>query len=108
MYTLARPAPETVSSYNFSCVPAQGMDVAFLGSPNFATLDTIGTDGTHDFRRAAMITRPFGSIEVFNMSPEVWFDLPTATLRSLTFTLRDRNNWVLSLVQNVTFVLTID
>ena len=104
----SRPYTQTSNSYRFSYVPVQGIDVMYLSSPNFTTLDTVGPSGAHDTLMCAVVTEPYGSVQDFGMPTDAWFDIPAMTTQTLSFQLRDRNYNVLTIVPNISFVLLID
>ena len=105
---LSRPYTQTSNSYAFSYVSVQGIDVMYLSSPDFATLDTVGPQGSHDVLLAANVTTPFGSVLETNMPWDTWFNIPGLTKQQLSFQLRNRSYGLLSIVQNISFALTID
>jgi len=105
---LSRPYTQTSNSYHFSYVPVQGVDVIYLSSPQFSTLDTFGPNGAHDTLMCAVVTVPFGSVIDFSMPTDAWFDIPMMTTQQLSFSLRDRSYNILSLVPNISFVLLVD
>jgi hypothetical protein len=105
---LARPYTQTANSYRFSYVPVQGIDIMYLSSPNFTTLDTVGPAGAHDTLTCAVVTQPYGSVQDFSMSYNAYFNIPAMMTQTLSFQLRDRNYNVLSQVANISFVLLID
>ena len=105
---LSRPYTQTSNSYAFSYVSVQGIDVMYLSSPDFATLDTVGPQGSHDVLLAANVTTPFGSVLETNMPWDTWFNIPGLTKQQLSFQLRNRSYGLLSIVPNISFALTID
>jgi hypothetical protein len=105
---MARNYTQTAKQYKFAYVDVLGADILYLCSPNFATLDTIGPNGSHDILMAAIVTQPFGSVMSDSAPWDVWFDVPAQTTQSLSFQLRDRNYNLLTLVPNISFQLTID
>ena len=105
---LSRPYTQTTNSYACTYVSVQGIDVMYLSSPDFATLDTVGPQGSHDVLLAANVTTPFGSVLETNMPWDTWFNIPGLTKQQLSFQLRNRSYGVLSIVPNISFVLTID
>jgi len=105
---MARPYTQTSNSYGFSYVPVLGIDIMYLCSPQFATLDTIGPSGAHDTLMCAVVTQPYGSVLDVGMPWDAWFDVPAMTTQQLSFTLRDRSYNVLSIVPNISFVMLID
>ena len=99
---------QTANSYKFSYVSVLGIDMFYLSSQTFATMDTIGPKGAHDTLMCAIVTSPFGSVLDVSMPADVWISLPAMTTQQLSFQLRDRSYRVLSLVPNISFTLTID
>jgi len=53
---LAHPYTQTANQYVFSYVSVLGLDILYLSSSKFATLDTVGPQGAHDLC-AALLTR---------------------------------------------------
>ena len=104
----SRPYTQTSNSYLFSYVPVQGIDMMYLSSSNFSSLDTIGPGGAHDTLMCAVVTQAYGSVMDTNMPTDAWFKIPQMTTQTLSFTLRDRSYNVLSTVPNISFVLLID
>ena len=105
---LSRPYTQTSNSYRFSYVPVAGIDMMYLSSSNFSTLDTVGPGGAHDTLMCAVVTQAFGTVMDTNMPNDAWFKVPQMTTQTLSFTLRDRSYNVLSIVPNISFVLLID
>ena len=105
---LSRPYTQTSNSYRFSYVPVAGIDMMYLSSSNFSTLDTVGPGGAHDTLMCAVVTQAFGTVMDTNMPTDAWFKVPQMTTQTLSFTLRDRSYNVLSIVPNISFVLLID
>ena len=105
---LSRPYTQTSNSYAFTYVSVQGIDVMYLSSPDFATMDAVGPQGSHDVLLAANVTSPFGSVLETNMPWDTWFNIPGLTKQQLSFQLRNRSYGLLSIVPNISFVLTID
>ena len=68
----------------------------------------MGPGGAHDTLMCAVVTTTFGSVLDVGMPYDAWFDVPMMTTQQLSFTLRDRNYNVLSIVPNITFVMLID
>jgi hypothetical protein len=101
-----RDAPNL--GYNFLYAPLQGLDMVYLCSSNFITLDNVGPKGASDCLCAIPITVGFGSIQSYSMSNSVYFEIPATTTQSLSFQLRDRDNNLVQALQNVAFTLTID
>ena len=104
---LSHPYTQTAYSYSFTSVSVQGIDIMYLSSPNFSTLDTIGPQGAHDTLMCAVVDQAFGSVLDIHMPQNVYFSLPQMTTQQLTFQLRDRSYNVLSIVPNISFVITI-
>ena len=105
---MARPYTNTSNQYKFTYVTVAGIDVMYLSSDNFSTLDTIGPGGAHDTLMCAVVTTPYGSVLDASMPWDTWFNVPQMTTQQLSFTLRDRSYNVLTVVPNISFVLTID
>jgi len=105
---LSRPYTQTSNSYLFSYVPVAGIDMMYLSSPNFSSLDTIGPAGSHDTLMCAVVTQAFGTVLDVNMPQDAWFDVPQMTTQTLSFSLRDRSYNLMSLVPNISFVMLID
>ena len=105
---LSRPYTQTSNSYACTYVSVQGIDVLYLCTQQFATMDTIGPQGSHDTLMNAVVTTPFGSVLEADMPAYTWFDIPALTTQQLSFQLRNRSYGVLSIVPNISFVLTID
>ena len=105
---LSRPYTQTSNSYACTYVSVQGIDVMYLCSQQFATMDTIGPQGAHDTLMNAVVTTPVGSALQADMPAYTWFDIPALTTQQLLFQLRNRSYGVLSVVPNISFVLTID
>jgi len=106
---MSRAYTSTANSYTFSYVSVVGEDVVFLCSPNFANMDNIGPNSSHDMLLACNITAPFGSVQEFNMPYDVWHSCPSASFSQLSFQLRDRSyNLMTTFIPNVSFLLTID
>ena len=105
---MARPYTQTANRYAFTYVSVLGIDIMYLSSPNFSNLNTFGPSGSHDTLMCAVVTTTFGSVLDANMPQDAWFDVPMMTTQQLSFTLRDRNYNVLSIVPNISFVLLID
>ena len=96
------------NSYTFNYVPVQGLDMLYLSSSSFSTLDTVGPAGAHDTLMCAVVTTEFGSVIDASMPTGVNFEVPMMTTQQLDFQLRDRHYNVLSIVPNISFVLLID
>ena len=105
---MARPYTQTSNSYSFTYVSVQGIDMMYLSSPQFATLDTVGPQGANDTLMAAVVTSPYGSVLSADMPWDTWFNIPSMTTQQLSFQLRNRSYSVLSMVPNISFVMTID
>lgn len=105
---MSRPYTQTANSYNFSYVSMQGIDMLYLCSNDFSNLDIVGPGGAHDTLMSAVVTTPFGSVMDVSMPYDVYFDVPAMTKQQLTFQLRDRAYNVLTIVPNISFVLTIE
>jgi hypothetical protein len=105
---MSRPYTNTANSYKFSYVPVNGVDLVYLCSPNFASLDTYGPGGSHDTLCSIIITEPYGAVQDFSMGNPNWFNCPNLTTQQLSFQLRDRSYNIMSIVPNISFVLTID
>ena len=96
-------------SYLFSYVPVTGIDEVFLCCKQLASQHIEGPGGAHDTILACVVTAPYGSVQAFDMPPDVWHTCPNASFQTLSFQLRDRNYKLLSdFVPNVSFLLTID
>ena len=104
------PYTSTANSYAFTYVSVLGVDMFYLSSSKFSTLDTIGPNNAHDTLMCAPVTSAFGSILVADMPYNTWFNVPAnLTTQQLDFQLRDRWYDILSnIVPNVSFLLTID
>ena len=105
---MARPYTQTADKYSFTYVSVLGIDIMYLSSSNFSNLDTIGPGGAHDTLMCAVVTSTFGTVLDVGMPQDAWFDVPMMTTQQLSFTLRDRNYNVLSIVPNISFVMLID
>ena len=107
---MSRPYTRANSkSYLFSYVPMLGIDEVFLCCKQLASQNIEGPGGAHDTILACVITAPFGSVQQFDMPPDVWHECPSASFQTLSFQLRDRQYKILSdFVPNVSFLLTID
>jgi hypothetical protein len=104
----AHPYTQTANSYTFTYVSMLGIDMFYLSSSRFANLDTIGPQGSHDTLMSAVVTQPFGSVLDANMPYDTWMNVPALTAQQLDFQLRNRSYQVLSIVPNISFVMTID
>ena len=96
---LSRPYTISGNTYSFSYVPVTGMDVVYLCCKDFSNLDHLC---------GVPVTCPYGAVQSYNMSNEVWFNLPAITTQQLTFQLRDRSYNILHQVPNISFTLAID
>ena len=105
---MSHPFTVNASSYLFTFVSMLGIDIMYLSSPNFSTLDTIGPGGAHDTLMCAVVTQPYGAVLDVGMPTDAWFDVPAMTTQTLSFQLRDRSYNVLSIVPNISFVLLLD
>jgi hypothetical protein len=107
---MSHPYTSTANSYSFTYVSVLGIDMFFLSSSKFSTLDTFGPANAHDTLMCAPVTSAFGSILVADMPYNTWFNVPAnLTTQQLDFQIRDRWYDVLSnLVPNISFLLTID
>jgi len=104
----AHPYTQTANSYSFTYVSVLGLDMMYLSSSRFSSLDTIGPQGAHDTLMSAVVTCPFGSVIDAVMPYDTWITIPAMTAQQLDFQLRDRSYKVLSIVPNISFTLTID
>ena len=102
------PWTNTANSYAFTYVTVLGIDVMYLSSPNFASMDTTGPSGASDTLMMANVTVPYGSVLEVSMPSWSWFTVPAMTTSQLRFSLRDRYYDVLDIVPNISFVLFID
>ena len=102
------PYTQTSTSYVFSYVSVLGIDVMYLSSPQFSTLDTVGPGGAHDTLMCAVVNQPYGSVLDVSMPQASHFNVPAMTTQTLSFTLRDRFYNVLSIVPNISFVMLIE
>lgn len=105
---MSHPYTQTASQYVFSYASVLGIDVMYLSSPTFATMDTVGPKGAHDTLMSAVVCQAYGSVLLESMPWDVWFDIPAMTTQTLTFQLRDRSYNVLTIVPNISFILVID
>jgi hypothetical protein len=94
--------------YRFMYVPLQGLDMMYLCSSTFSSLDAVGPKGASDCLCAIPITVGFGSVQAYSMSLSVFVNIPALTTQSLSFQLRDRDHNLLHVIPNVAFTLTID
>ena len=104
---MAHPYVYTNNRYVFSYVSVLGLDVLYLSSSKFATIDTVGPQGSHDVLMCGIVDQDFGSVMTFSMPADVFFDIPAITTSDLDFQLRDRSYNVLSIVPNISFTITI-
>jgi hypothetical protein len=95
-------------TYIFPYVPLQGLDMVYLCCSNFSHMDSVGPKGASDCLCAIPITVPYGAVQAYSMSTSVFFDIPAITTQQLSFTVRDRDFNILSVVPNISFTLTID
>jgi hypothetical protein len=105
---LSHPYTSTSTSYSFTYVSVLGLDVAYLSSSIFANLNIVGPNGAHDTLMCAVVTVPYAGVIDVSMPYDVWIDVPGLTVQQLSFELRDRNYNVLSIVPNISFVMSID
>jgi hypothetical protein len=105
---MSHPYTQTGNSYSFTYVSVLGIDMVYLCSPRFASLNTFGPSGSHDVIMCIPITVPFGGVQVTSMPNDVWVDCSAMTAQQLEFQVRDRNYNVLSVVPNVSFTVAID
>jgi hypothetical protein len=105
---MAHPYTQTANQYVFSYVSVLGLDVLYLSSSKFATLDTVGPHGAHDPLMCGIVDQDYGSVMTFRMPQSVLFDIPAITTGDLDFQLRDRSYKILSIVPNISFTLSID
>ena len=105
---MAHPYTQTANSYSFTYVNMLGLDVCYLCSSKFQTLDLVGPGGSHDTLMACNVAEPYGSVQEFSMGTFSWIDVPRLVTQSLDFQLRDRYYSVLTMVPNISFVLIID
>jgi hypothetical protein len=96
------------STYKFLYVPLQGLDMAYLCCSNFSHADNVGPKHSSDVLCAIPITAPYGSVQHYSMSNDVWFNVPAVTTQHLSFQLRDRDWNIVNSVANISFTLTID
>ena len=105
---MARPYTNTSNTYKFTYVSVLGVDIMYLSSPEFNTLDCIGPGGSHDTLMCAVVTQAFGGVLDTSMPYDCWITVPQMTTQTLSFSLRDRSYNVISQVANISFVMTID
>jgi hypothetical protein len=105
---MSHPYTQLANQYTFQYVSVLGIDMMYLSSSKFSTLDCIGPGGAHDTLMCAVVTQEYGSVLDVNMPNDAWFDIPALTTQQLDFQLRDRSYNVLSIVPNISFVLLID
>ena len=82
--------------------------MCYLSSSRFANVDTFGPSGAHDTLMCAIVDVPYAGVLNVSMPYDTWIDCPPLTAQQLDFQLRDRNYNVLSIVPNISFVVTID
>ena len=105
---MSHPYTSTANSYSFTFVSMLGVDVMYLSSSQFSSLDTVGPAGAHDTLMLANVTVPFGSVLEVDMPYNTMFTVPAMTTQTLDFQLRDRWYDVLKIVPNISFVMCID
>jgi hypothetical protein len=105
---MARPYTNTSNTYKFTYVSVLGVDIMYLSSPEFNTLDCIGPGGSHDTLLCANVTQPFGAVLDVSMPYDCWITIPQMTTQTLSFSLKNRTYNVISQVANISFVMTID
>lgn len=105
---MAHPYTQTPTKYSFTYVTVIGIDMMYLSSPQFSSIDTVGPGGSHDTLMCAVVTSIFGTVMDVSMPWDAWINVPAMTTQSLSFTLRDRSYNVLSIVPNISFVMLID
>jgi len=105
---MSRSYTQSSNSYTFSYVSMQGIDQVYLCSANFSNLDIVGPGGSHDTLMSAVVTTRLGSVMDASTPADVYFDVPAMTTQQLSFQLRDRSYNLLSIVPNISFMLTID
>lgn len=105
---LAHLGTQTANSYLFAYVSTQGLDICYLTSGRFSTIDTVGPKGSHDTLMCGVISVPYGSVCDFSMPWDTWITIPAVTLQQIDFQLRDRSYNVLSIVPNISFVVCLD
>ena len=103
----SRPYVQTANKYSFTYVSVVGLDMFYLCSPNFATLDTVGPRGSSDALMCAIVNQPYGSVLDVSMPWNSYIDIPAMTTQTLSFQLRDRDYNILDIVPNCSFVLLI-
>jgi len=96
------------NKYRFTYVTTLGIDIMYLTSSRFSTIDTVGPAGQHDTLCAVNVTVPYGGVIDYSMRQDSWFNIPAMTAQTLDFQLRDRNYNILSIVPNISFLLLID
>ena len=105
---MTHPYTSTSNSYSFTYVSMLGIDMVYISSPQFSSLDTFGPSGASDTMMCAVVTVPYGSVLDANMPQDVWIDVPAMTTQQLSFQIRDRSYNVLTATPNISFVLSID
>ena len=96
------------NSYQFLYVPLQGLDICYLTCAEMSHADIVGPKHASDVLCAIPITAPYGAVQTYSMSSEVWFNIPALTTQTLSFQLRDRDFNIVNSVANISFTLTID
>ena len=105
---MSDPYTQTSNQYVFSYVSVLGLDIMYLSSSKFMTLDTVGPAGASDTLMCGVVTQDYGSVMDFSMPVNSYFEIPAITTADLDFQLRDRSYNILSIVPNISFVLLID
>jgi len=105
---LSRSYTQTANAYRFAYVPVNGVDMLYLASPNFSSLDIVGPSGAHDTLMCAVVTQPYGSVMDASMPYDSWFRVPAMTTQTLSFSLRDRSYNLMAMVPNISFTLLLD
>ena len=82
--------------------------MCYLCCPAFSNVDNVGPKHSSDVLCAIPITAPFGSVQHYSMSSNVYFDVPALTTQQLSFQLRDRDFNIINSNANISFTLTID
>lgn len=97
------------NSVTFKYCPLNGMDVCFLCSDQFSSIDNHGPAGSHDVLLPMVITQPFGSVQEFSSTIPDFISCPPLLTNTLSFQLRDRSHTLLTdYFQHVSFLLTIE
>lgn len=105
---MAHPYTRTGAQYRFTFVSMSGIDIMYLCCSQLVNLDTFGPKGSSDTVMCAVVTCGFGSVLDVSMPYDCWIDAPAMTTQNMSFTLRDRNYKVLTIVPTISFVITID